>query len=60
MYCLDELDRKKVKYPHLTDLAAGKIGRQEAAGFLLIIIYVIPSLPTKNSKPHRVLLDRKI
>ncbi len=38
MYCLDELDRKKVKYPHLTDLAAGKIGRQEAAGTLLIII----------------------
>jgi hypothetical protein len=24
---VDELDRKKVKYPHLTDLAAGKIGR---------------------------------
>ncbi len=34
MYFLDELDRKKVKYPHLTDLAAGKIGRQEAAGTL--------------------------
>jgi hypothetical protein len=34
VYCLDELDRKKVKYPHLTDLAAGKIGRQGAAGTL--------------------------
>ncbi len=44
VYCLDELDRKKVKYPHLTDLAAGKIGRQEAAG-IFIYYYVIPSHP---------------